>query len=84
MFRRIENGKDTYIWRDNWIPIPIIFRTQSNPNTLPPSAKVQDLIDPDTNSWKRELIYYEFSKEEANIIYSIPLSSFGAADKLSW
>lgn len=63
-------------------PYNYYFSIQSIPKNLPPNAKVQDLIDPVTKSWNRELINQEFLVEEANIIYSSPLSQFGAADTL--
>lgn len=84
MFQRVGNGNNTYIWSNNWIPVPITLWIQSIPKSLSPNAKVQDLIDPDTKSWKRELIYKEFSTKEANTICFIPITSFGAADKLCW
>lgn len=51
---------------------------------LDPKAKVQELINPDIGSRKRELVYQIFRKEEAKIICSLPLSLLGPEDKPCW
>lgn len=84
IYQRVGNVLNTYILRDNWILTPITHRVHSLPKSLFPNAKVQEFIDPNTSSWNRPLVFHEFSLEGANIVYIIPLRSFGVADKRSW
>jgi hypothetical protein len=45
---------------------------------------VRSLIDGDTRGWNKALVQLIFTKEEADIIYSIPLSKYDNLDILAW
>ena len=42
------------------------------------------LINPDTRSWRGEVINHVFNQADAEVIKSIPLSSSSQADLLTW
>lgn len=78
----METGNEIDIWKDRWMPRSSSFLIQFPINTLDCNAKVAELINQDTKSWKEELVRSVFLKEEANIICKLPVSMFGARDKL--
>lgn len=45
---------------------------------------MQDHLDHSSGEWKQSLISQIFNKEEAEQICNIPVSRFGAEDKLVW
>ncbi|KAK8554116.1 hypothetical protein V6N13_073030 [Hibiscus sabdariffa] len=49
-----------------------------------PFAKVSDLIDQDTCSWKEPIVRQLFTVEHANRILCMPLSSSSSTDSLIW
>lgn len=59
-------------------------RERSLITVLSRNAKVKDLIDLDTSSWYKGLIYQMFSQEEAYVICGLPISYLDARDKLVW
>lgn len=81
---RIGSGKSVNIWSDKWLSIPTIFQVQFQDKMLDQDAKVQKLINFESYTWKRDLIYQILSREEDDTICSIPLSLLGAMNKLTW
>jgi hypothetical protein len=81
---RVGSGEKINIWRDRWIPRPNTFKIQMAPNFLTPTAMVSGLIDGETLRWNHDLVNQIFSKEEAQIILSIPLSGTRQDDVLIW
>lgn len=73
-----------HIWRDNRLPIPTTHQVQSPVKVLESNACVTNLIDPDSKNWNRQLITQVFNNEESKTICNIPLSCFGAVDKITW
>ncbi|CAN6579645.1 unnamed protein product [Malus baccata var. baccata] len=79
---RVGNGDCINIREDLWFPKPSTFRVR--PTEDLDATMVCDLIDPGSNSWKANIIYAGFHREDADTILSIPLSHFGCEDRLVW
>ncbi|KAM1939411.1 hypothetical protein ACFX13_027258 [Malus domestica] len=79
---RVGNGKCINIRDDPWFPKPSTFRVRPNDNM--DATMVCDLIDPASNSWKANIIFAGFHREDTDTILSIPLSHFGCEDRLMW
>jgi hypothetical protein len=71
---RVGDGRAINIWGDRWLPTPSTFSVQSSLRCIPVNAKVVELIDLVSKSWKAELISTMFSTDEAKVILGIPLS----------
>lgn len=84
MMWRLDNGIKDRIWRVKWIPSPTSFLVQSSIQVLNSDTYVYSLIDFSTGDWNRGLVFQIFNVDEANIIYSIPLSRTGLEDQLVW
>uniref|UniRef100_A0A2N9GQD2 Reverse transcriptase zinc-binding domain-containing protein n=1 Tax=Fagus sylvatica TaxID=28930 RepID=A0A2N9GQD2_FAGSY len=80
---RIGNGSEVSIWRDKWINSMHPCKILSPRQILPDSAMVSDLVDPESNQWKEQLIDSIFWPEEAAQIKSIPMFST-RSDSLVW
>ena len=72
------------IWKDSWLPNHASFKICSPPVVLASEARVSELIDTETKSWKRDLIRNVFSPFEAKQILNIPLSWRLPEDKRIW
>jgi hypothetical protein len=70
---RIENGAHVRIWKDRWIPQMSTHMVQSPLLILDSEAKVEELINHDTHWWKTQLLGEIFSKEDVELILSIPV-----------
>ncbi|KAF5468936.1 hypothetical protein F2P56_013044 [Juglans regia] len=81
---RVGNGRKIQIWDQKWLPSPISYCVQSPVQVLVVDARVVDLIDEERKEWKVDLISRVFKKEEADMICAIPISSFGADDRMFW
>jgi hypothetical protein len=81
---RIGDGKSVSIWKDRWIPKPIIYSVQTPCRILSEDATVNELFDPNTGSWNRDLLREIFVEEEAEIIGNLPKSKYRRPDKLIW
>ncbi|KAJ0017910.1 hypothetical protein Pint_10785 [Pistacia integerrima] len=81
---RIGDGSKARIWQDKWLPSPSSFKIQSQCLGMDPKAKVATLIDPQSKSWKLDLLKDLFSESEVNTICQISISVFNRPDKLVW
>lgn len=81
---RVGNESQIKIWKDRWLPSSSTHMVQSPAKILPEDSCVQQLIDVSTSTWKTNLIEDIFLNDEADAIYSIPLSRLGAEDKVMW
>jgi ribonuclease HI len=81
---RIGNGSGVRIWKDKWLPRSSTFMIQSQPVILDPNATVKELIDGATNWWKIPLLEQLFTKEEVQLILTIPVSVSSQADVCIW
>lgn len=81
---RIGNGKGTIIGEDPWLPTPSSFKPVTPLDLEWKQKPVEALIDEHTKTWNEDLVNTLFMSNEANVITGLPLSCFGAADKLVW
>ncbi|KAJ0017173.1 hypothetical protein Pint_11950 [Pistacia integerrima] len=81
---RIGDGSKARIWQDKWLPSPSSFKIQSQCLGMDLEAKVATLIDPQSKSWKLDLLKDLFSESEVSTISQIPISVFNRPDKLVW
>lgn len=75
------NGKKIKIWRDKRIPIPSIDRVQSPIKILDRDSRAEELTHNATRRWDEIVVEEIFSREEADVIYCIPISKMGVEDK---
>jgi len=59
---RVEDGRAIKVWQDRWLPSPSSYKVQSLLKNLPYDANVNQLIDADSGSWNRDMIFYSFSR----------------------
>ena len=81
---RLENGYSISVHKDRWIP-----NHPTNKILYPASEEtdgllVADLLDPDLQCWRRELITSLFHTNDAEAICRIPLSHRHVLDILAW
>lgn len=81
---RVGNDHKVYIWRDKWIPKVTPPKIQSPIKILESNAKVQELIDSDTRTWRADMLKDIFSREEVDLIAQIPISLGNSSDTLIW
>ena len=81
---RVGDDQSIQIRRDRWLPKTSCSRIVSPLSVLPPEARVCDLINAETHTWKVDLVKQNFIPQEASIILGLPLSFQGVADKQVW
>ena len=81
---RVGNGGQIRNWKDKWIPRPMTYTIHSPPKDMHPKATVSALTNEDTRWWDSTLLDSMFSKEEAAIIQSIPVSMSNKEDRCIW
>lgn len=81
---QVGNGSQIAVWENPWIPLPHSFKPFSPIMEGMENMRVKDLIDPENNDWMILWLEEFFSKEEANLIASIPLSIKHVDDRLVW
>jgi hypothetical protein len=81
---RVGDGKSIKIWGDKWIPRPTTYAIQSFSSLMLRDARVAELIDQRTRSWKVALIKDNFSEQEVGLICNIPISRYGGPDRVIW
>lgn len=81
---KVGNGEKINIWGQKWLQTPSTFRVQSPISILDANAKVSELIDDDLKEWNEGLVKTIFSKDEAEHICGIPISTMGVEDKMIW
>ncbi|KAM2231146.1 hypothetical protein ACFX1S_015471 [Malus domestica] len=79
---RVGDGTKINIRDDPWFPKPTTFLVK--PRDCLQETMVSDLIEPNSRSWKSEVILQGFNSEDTKHILSIPLSKFGCCDRLVW
>lgn len=79
---RVGTGSNINIWSDPWIPRGSTRKiiTQKGRNLI---NKVNDLIDPATNSWDEGLVKQTFLPEDAEVILKIPIQEH-MEDFIAW
>ena len=81
---RVGNGESIQIRGDRWLPLVTSARVLSPVTGLALDARVCDIIDQDSLTWRAGLIDQIFLPYEAKLIKGIPLSSQGVSDKQVW
>lgn len=84
MIWRVGNGSTTRIWKDRWLPTSNTCRVSSPIAVLNSDATVRELIDEDLKWWNVPFLETIFTKEEAQLIQTIPLSCTNQEDILIW
>ncbi|CAN6580631.1 unnamed protein product [Malus baccata var. baccata] len=79
---RVGDGTKINIRDDPWFPKPTTFVVK--PRDCLQETMVSELIEPNSRSWKSEVILQGFSSEDTKHILSIPLSKYGCCDRLVW
>ena len=79
---RISSG--TKIWGDQWVPGLPTCCISSEHHYFLENAKVANLIDPTTGTWKKAVIEHIFSPPEAQQILGLPLVLPASQDTLYW
>ncbi|KAF7822031.1 putative ribonuclease H-like domain, reverse transcriptase zinc-binding domain-containing protein [Senna tora] len=83
VIRRIDNGNDTKIFEDPWLPSLESFRIAYRPCDININAYVSDLLD-DSGRWKMDVIQRAFSEIESEAIRSIPNGARRRKDRWMW
>jgi hypothetical protein len=78
----IGNRAIVRIWKDRWVSNPSTFHIFSPPTVLNSNATVKELFEPDLKRWNVPLLEQFFSKEEVQLIQSIPISYTNQPDTL--
>ena len=81
---RVGNGKSIQIWMDKWLPTPSVYKVTSPFSTLSMDARVEELIDIDSEVWINDVRKQIFTLREAETIGGIALSSNLPEDKQIW
>ncbi|KAF5475845.1 hypothetical protein F2P56_007609 [Juglans regia] len=81
---RVGTGENIHIWQHKWLHTSHHNMVLSDVKVLDRRAKVADLIDSNSKSWKRDLVNQIFDGGEAEAIIRIPISSLNSKDKLIW
>ena len=81
---RVGNGESIKICGDRWLPQASNSRVISPITGLALEARVCDIIDQGSLTWKASLIEQTFLPHEAKLIKGIPLSLQGGSDKQVW
>ena len=71
---RVGDKKTIQIRNDRWLPKVSCPKIVSPILNLPQNARVSDLINAESYSWKADLVKQEFIPQEASLILGIPLS----------
>ncbi|KAA3461385.1 reverse transcriptase [Gossypium australe] len=80
---RIGNGASVNIWNDPWLP-GVGNNRLSVQNINLNWTTVNQLIEVETNTWNKELVYNIVDDDHANCTFSITLSGAGLEDILAW
>jgi hypothetical protein len=83
-FWLIGNGKTINIWTDRWLHPHGDKATWSPRPANTNLNKLQDLINPSSTEWNRQIIGQNFYPIEAEAIYQIPLSNPMEDDQICW
>ena len=78
---QVWNGKSIRIWKDKLLPTPSSFKVTSPLSTFQEEARVEELIDANSGTWKQEVLSQVFLLHEAEIIGGIALNSNVQDDK---
>ena len=81
---RVGNGESIQIQGNRWLPQVSSAKVLSPVTGLALDARVCDIIDQDSHTWRAGLIDQNFLPHEAKLIKGIPLSWQTVSDKQVW
>ena len=84
MVWRVGNGQSISIREDKWLLDQVCKTVMLPPHSLPPDAKVCNLIDLESGTWKVDQEQQQFTPLDAKLILSILLSAKLPPDCLIW
>jgi hypothetical protein len=89
LIKRVGDGTTISIWEDRWIPGSISMSPMLKPADtaeVKPSelVTVDQLIDPDTWSWRGDLVRWAIVAPDAEAILNIPLRNGSGEDFFAW
>ena len=74
MKSNLGNGRQIWVWEDNWVPISSTHKVISQKGMLPLDFRVCNFIDVENKCWDWNLLNRTFLPFEAEAIAGIPLS----------
>ncbi|CAL1412090.1 unnamed protein product [Linum trigynum] len=81
---RVGNGEQVRVWWDKWIPSSPNFQVESPVANLGLQAKVAELIDHNTRSWKSNVLQANFNPQDRRRINQIPIPRVQESDVRVW
>ena len=81
---RVGDGSSIKVQAYKWIPNHPTNRVLYPANEDVGEWLVSDLIEPDMNCWRQDLVMTTFCSEDAEAICRIPLSQRHVADSIIW
>ena len=81
---KVGNGSNIRVWGHKWLPTSSTYKVASPRQFLHPDTRVSELINPETASWRSNILDALFLPYEADVIKSIPINSRLPANKLIW
>jgi hypothetical protein len=83
IIRRIGSGATTNIWNQNWLSRKGVMKPLCCTGDHPP-ARVSELIDHTTGTWRRDQLEEHFISIDREVIESISLSTRNQDDFWAW
>ncbi|KAH1074286.1 hypothetical protein J1N35_026614 [Gossypium stocksii] len=83
LFWRIGKGTSVNIWNDPWIPGPGNNRLLVQ-KIIPQLTTVHQLIEPESNTWNKELLVSFVAGEQLTSILAIPIHKSSLEDTMVW
>ncbi|KAG6647478.1 hypothetical protein CIPAW_07G081700 [Carya illinoinensis] len=81
---RVCDGRSNNIWKAKWVSSFPYFKLVSSRERDYWCEKVCDLFQPGQRRWNENMLKQLFLEEEIKAITSIPISSRGREDRLTW
>lgn len=80
--KNVGDGQNIDIWKDNWIPDKENERITTRKPQNCQLIIVHELMK--KGRWNEDLMRTLFNKEDCNEVRKIPISEYGAKDRLLW
>ena len=80
----VDDGSSIKIWKKQWVPMPSTYSIQSLVRLLNLDATVNQFIDEATRWWNIPLVQEVVTRDEAKMVYSIPICPSHQQDRRLW